>query len=303
MREQLLELKAWIAPYAPGLGMLASLAGVLLAAFVLRYLVNRLLRRFFAGVSNRAASTEERRRVETVGRVMRHTSTVLIMVVAVLVMLNQLGLSIAPILGAAGVVGIAVGFGAQSLVKDMFAGFFLLIENQIRVGDVVEIAGKSGVVEQLSLRRTRLRSYDGSVHYISNGLITTVTNMSTEFAFAALDIGVAYREDIERVFAVMRETAEALRQSPEFGPKIIDGLDIAGVEQWAESAVMIRARIRTQPLEQWSVRREYLKRLKAAFDGAGISIPFPHRTLMLETIAPGARASIDVGPRSGRATP
>ena len=303
MREQWLELTSWIAPYAAELRLVASLVGVLLMAFVLRHVVNRLLRRFFAGVSGRAPSVEERRRVETVGKVMRRTSSALIMVAAVLVMLNQLGVSIAPILGAAGVVGIAVGFGAQSLVKDVFAGFFLLVENQVRVGDVVEIAGKSGVVEQLSLRRTKLRSYDGSVHYVSNGLITTVTNMSTEFAFAVIDIGVAYREDIDRVFAVMRETAEALRQSPDFGPKIIDGVDIAGVDQWAESAVMIRARIRTQPLDQWSVRREYLKRLKAAFDREGISIPFPHRTLMVEggSSAPDVAGSIDAGMRSGRA--
>jgi len=303
MRDQLFELKALIAAYAPELRVAATIVGVLLMALVLRYIVNRLLRGFFVGVSGRAPSVEERRRVETVGKVTRHTSSALIMVVAVLVMLNQLGISIAPILGAAGVVGIAVGFGAQSLVKDIFAGFFLLVENQIRVGDVVEIAGKSGVVEQLSLRRTKLRSYDGSVHYISNGLITTVTNMSTEFAFAVVDIGVAYREDIDRVFAVMRETAEALRESPDFGPKIIDGLDIAGVDQWADSAVLIRARIRTQPLDQWSVRREYLKRLKAAFDREGISIPFPHRTLMVEggVVAPGAPADTDAAGLPSRA--
>jgi len=231
MRDRLLELMALIAPYAPEMRVAASIVGVLLMAFVLRHVVNRLLRGYFAGVSGRAPSVEERRRVETVGKVMRRTSSTLIMVVAALVMLRQLGISIAPILGAAGVVGIAVGFGAQSLIKDVFAGFFLLVENQIRVGDVVEIAGKSGVVEQLSLRRTRLRSYDGSVHYISNGLITTVTNMSTEFAFALVDIGVAYREDVDRVFAVMRETAEVLRESPEFGPKILEAIEIAGVEQ------------------------------------------------------------------------
>ncbi len=303
MRDQLLELKALIAAYAPELRVAATIVGVLLMALALRYVVNRLLRGFFVGVSGRAPSVEERRRVETVGKVTRHTSSGLIMVVAVLVMLNQLGISIAPILGAAGVVGIAVGFGAQSLVKDVFAGFFLLVENQIRVGDVVEIADKSGVVEQLSLRRTKLRSYDGSVHYISNGLITTVTNMSTEFAFAVVDIRVAYREDIDRVFAVMRETAEALRESPDFAPKIIDGLDIAGVDQWADSAVLIRARIRTQPLDQWSVRREYLKQLKAAFDREDISIPFPHRTLMAEggAVAPGAPADTDAARLSSRA--
>ncbi|HLS54610.1 MAG TPA: mechanosensitive ion channel family protein [Zeimonas sp.] len=302
MRERLLELKAWIAPYATELKLAASIVGVVVLAFVLRYTVNRVLRRFFMTVADRAPTVEERRRVSTVSKVLRHTVSALILVVAAMLVLNQLGISIAPILGAAGVVGIAVGFGAQSLVKDVFTGFFLLIENQIRVGDVVEIAGKSGVVEQLSLRRIKLRSYDGSVHYISNGLITTVTNMSTEFAFAVVDIGVAYREDIDRVYAVMRETAEALRGSPDFGAKIIGDLEIAGVDQWADSAVMIRARIRTQPLEQWGVRREYLKRLKAAFDREGISIPFPHRTLMVEAGQQlPARDTADSEPQPGGA--
>ena len=302
MRERLLELKAWIAPYATELKIAASVIGVVALAFALRYAVNRLLRRFFMAVADRAPTIEERRRVATVSKVLRHTVSALILVVAAMLVLGQIGFSIAPILGAAGVVGIAVGFGAQSLVKDVFAGFFLLIENQIRVGDVVEIAGKSGVVEQLSLRRTKLRSYDGSVHYISNGLITTVTNMSTEFAFAVVDIGVSYREDIDRVYAVMREAARALRETPEFGARIIGDLEIAGVDQWAESAVMIRARIRTQPLEQWGVRREYLKRLKTAFDREGISIPFPHRTLMVEGGQPlPARGAADAEPHPDHA--
>lgn len=279
MRERLLELGATIAPYAAELRLAASIVGVLVVAILLRAMVARVLRRFFSSIAARAPTVEERRRVDTLSKVLRHSTSALIVIVAVMLVLNQIGMSIAPILGAAGVVGIAVGFGAQSLVKDVFSGFFLLVENQIRVGDVVEIAGKSGVVEQLSLRRTTLRSYDGSVHYISNGLITTVTNMSTEFAFAVVDIGVSYREDIDRVYAVMRETAEVLRQSGDFGAKIIDDLEIAGVDQWADSAVMIRARIRTQPLEQWGVRREYLKRLKQAFDERGIEIPYPHVTV------------------------
>ena len=303
MRERLLELGATIAPYAAELRLAASIVGVLVVAILLRAMVARVLRRFFASIAARAPTVEERRRVDTLSKVLRHSTSALIVIVAVMLVLNQIGMSIAPILGAAGVVGIAVGFGAQSLVKDVFSGFFLLVENQIRVGDVVEIAGKSGVVEQLSLRRTTLRSYDGSVHYISNGLITTVTNMSTEFAFAVVDIGVSYREDIDRVYAVMRETADGLRQSGDFGPKIIDDLEIAGVDQWADSAVMIRARIRTQPLDQWSVRREYLKRLKAAFDREDISIPFPHRTVTVAGghLAPTPDAS-EADARADRAT-
>ena len=176
-------------------------------------------------------------------------------------------------------IGIAVGFGAQSLVKDFFSGFSILLENQIRQGDVVTIAGKSGVVESITLRTVRLRSYEGNVHFIPTGSIDTVTNMSMEFAQAVLDIGVAYREDIDEVFGVMREAARKMREDPAFNPKIVDDLEIAGVDQWADSSVMIKARIKCRPLEQWSVRREYLRRLKQAFDARGIEIPFPHVTL------------------------
>ena len=133
----------------------------------------------------------------------------------------------------AGVAGVAIGFGAQSLVKDFFSGMFLLLENQIRVGDVVEIAGKTGVVEELTLRRTKLRSFDGAVHYVSNGLITTVSNFSTEFAFAVADVSVSYREDLDHVYSVMRSTAAELREDPGFQTAIVDALEIAGVEQLA----------------------------------------------------------------------
>lgn len=288
MQETLALTKEWLGPYAAELRVAASIAGVVVLALIVRILAGKALRMFFEKVSARAALVEERKRIETVSRVTRRTVSLLIVLVTAMVVLNQLGISIAPILGAAGVVGIAVGFGAQSLVKDVFAGVVLLIENQIRVGDVVEIAGLSGVVEELSLRKVKLRSYDGSVHYISNGLITTVTNRSTEFAYAVMDIGVGYRESVDRVYEVMREVAAGLQDDTEFKPRILGELEIAGVEQWADSAVVIRCRIKTQPLEQWGVRREYLKRLKAAFDEQGISIPFPHRTIIHEN-APGPK--------------
>ncbi|ODT36875.1 MAG: hypothetical protein ABS55_04865 [Lautropia sp. SCN 70-15] len=288
MQETLALTKEWLGPYAAELRVAASIAGVVVLALIVRILAGKALRMFFEKVSARAALVEERKRIETVSRVTRRTVSLLIVLVTAMVVLNQLGISIAPILGAAGVVGIAVGFGAQSLVKDVFAGVVLLIENQIRVGDVVEIAGLSGVVEELSLRKVKLRSYDGSVHYISNGLITTVTNRSTEFAYAVMDIGVGYRESVDRVYEVMREVAAGLQDDAAFKPRILGELEIAGVEQWADSAVVIRCRIKTQPLEQWGVRREYLKRLKAAFDEQGISIPFPHRTIIHEN-APGPK--------------
>jgi len=241
---------------------------------------------FFATLIRRTDSAEQQRRIETLGRVARHTLSLLIVVVTVLVVLNTLGISIAPILGAAGVAGVAIGFGAQSLVKDFFSGVFLLLENQIRVGDVVEVAGKTGVVEGMTLRRIQLRAVDGAVHYVSNGLITTVTNFSTEFAYAVVDVSIAYKEDLDHVFDVMRATAADLKASEPFTKTVIGELEILGVDQWAESAVIVRCRMKTQPLQQWAARREYLKRLKRAFEDAGISIPFPHRLLVQDNAEP-----------------
>ena len=279
--------------WSPQWATAATLVAVLVAAFVVRRVLLNVLARFFVALAARSPSLEERKRIQTLARVLRHAASLTLIVVAVLVGLNTIGVSIAPILGAAGVAGVAIGFGAQSLVKDFFSGMFLLLENQIRVGDVVEVAGKTGVVEELTLRRTKLRSFDGAVHYVSNGLITTVSNFSTEFAFAVADVGVSYREDLDHVYSVMRATAATLREDEMFRSAIVDALDIAGVEQLADSAIVIRCRMKTLPAEQWRVRREFLKRLKIAFDREGISIPYPHRMLVQEpTPARGDRDTL-----------
>jgi len=222
---------------------------------------------------------ERIKRLNTLEQVSRYVVTVLIMLVTVMLVLSELGISIAPILAAAGVLGIAVGFGAQSLVKDYFTGLFLLLENQVRQGDVVHIADKSGLVEEMTLRYIRLRDFEGSVHYVPNGTIGTVTNRSRGYAYAVIDIGVAYREDVDEVYAVMRKVAAAMRADPELGATIEDDLEISGVDKWADSAVVIRCRFKVKPLEQWGVRRAFLYRLKQAFDAAGIEIPYPHLTL------------------------
>jgi small conductance mechanosensitive channel len=222
---------------------------------------------------------ERIKRLDTLERVFRYVAAVIITLVGGMLVLSAVGISIAPILATAGVLGIAIGFGAQSLVKDYFNGFFLLLENQVRQGDVVEGAGKGGLVEEMTLRYIRLRDFEGSVHYIPNGTIDSVTNRSRGFAFALLDIGVAYREDIDEVYAVMREVAAGMRTDPELGEKIVEDLEIAGVDNWADSAVVIRCRFKVMPLEQWTVRRAFLYRLKKAFDAAGIEIPYPHLTV------------------------
>lgn len=244
-----------------------------------QWLARRLIRAFNAYMAAKMERAEDTKRVQTLARVFRYLATVIITVVAGMLVLAELGVSIAPVLGAAGVVGIAIGFGAQSLVKDYFTGFFLLMENQVRQGDMVEAGGKSGRVEEVTLRYLRLRDYEGNVHFVPNGLITTVTNSSVGFAYAVVDLGVAYREDLDVVYETIRETARRMREDPQFAADILDDVEIAGVEKWADSAVVIRCRIKVAPLEQWDVRRHFLKLLKLAFDERGIEIPFPHLTL------------------------
>lgn len=242
-------------------------------------LIQRLVPRFRELIASRQENLEGVQRVRTLSRVLRYALTVAVTVISTLLILGEFGISVAPLLGAAGVAGIAIGFGAQSLVKDYFTGFFLLLENQIRIGDVIEAGGKVGAVEELTLRYLRLRDYAGNVHYVPNGQITVVTNMSLGFAYAVIDLGVAYGEDTDRVIAIMTSTGRALRQDPEFAAKILDDMEVAGVDQWADSAVVIRCRFRVPPGEQWGIRREYLRRAKQAFDREGIEIPFPHVTL------------------------
>jgi small conductance mechanosensitive channel len=248
-------------------------------AYGLTRLFRRLLSLFRRRITSHMDNMEQVRRVETLARVFRYITTVLVSLIAGMLILSEIGVSIAPILGAAGVVGLAVGFGAQSLIKDYFTGFFLLLENQIRQGDVVDAGGKSGQVEEVTLRYVRLRDYDGIVHFIPNNLITTVSNMSRGFAFAVVDAGVAYREDLDHVMRVMQRVGAELRKDEVFGPKIIADLEMAGVDKWAESSVIVRCRFQVLPLEQWNVKRELLRRLKKAFDEEGIEIPFPHLTV------------------------
>jgi small conductance mechanosensitive channel len=270
-----LDFSEWSGAALTTLRVVLIVSASLIAIGVLK----RLIRLFRERLARRMDDPEAIKRAATLGRVFRYVVSVVVSLVAGMLVLSELGVSLAPILGAAGVVGIAVGFGAQSLVKDYFSGFFILLENQIRVGDVVRVADISGLVEEITLRHVRLRDYDGNVHYVPNGLITIVTNMSREYAHAVVDVSVAYREDLDEVFAVMRAVAAELRADAVFGAKILGELEIAGVERWADSAVALRCRFKVAALEQWDVRREYLRRLKKAFDQRGIEIPFPHLTV------------------------
>lgn len=270
-----LDVRAWDGP----LGAVGRIALILLLTWLAQRLVSRVIRLFRVRIAARMTEAEQVRRAETLGRALRYVASAIIALVAVVLVLDEIGISVAPILGAAGVVGLAVGFGAQSLVKDYFTGMFLLLENQITRGDVVEIAGKSGSVEDITLRYVRLRDYDGNVHFVPNNLISTVTNMSRGHAYAVVDVGVAYREDIDAVLQVMRRVSNELADDPTFGQKMLDDFEVAGVERLSDSAVILRGRFKVRPLEQWNVRREYYRRIKYAFDAAGIEIPYPHVTV------------------------
>jgi small conductance mechanosensitive channel len=270
-----IDWQRWSGPSIAALRILLIVAVAWVAIVVLQKTVRGIRMRIAAHIGG----VDVARRAETLGRVVRYLIALVISAIALMLVLAEVGVSLAPILGAAGVVGLAIGFGAQSLVKDYFTGFFILFEDQIRTGDVVNVAGIGGLVEDITLRHVRLRDYDGNVHFIPNSLITTVTNMSRLYAQAVMDVGVAYRESVDDVFALMRKVGAQMRVDETFGPKILEELEIAGVERLDDSAVVLRCRFKVLPLEQWSVRREFLRRLKAAFDDCGIEIPFPHVTV------------------------
>ncbi len=252
---------------------------ILVLALVVLSVAHRFIRSFHDYVQRRSDDPGQAQRAETLGRTFRHITTVVILIVAGSLIFGELGISVAPILAAAGVAGIAVGFAAQSLIKDYFYGFFILLEDQIRQGEVVNIAGVGGLVESITLRYVRLRDFEGHVHFVPNGEIKAVSNLTRDFAQCLIEVGVAYRENIDEALSVMREVGQGMRTDDTFRSKIIDDTEIIGVERWDDSAVTIRCRLKVKPLEQWTVRREFLKRLKKAYDERGIEIPFPHLTL------------------------
>jgi len=251
---------------------------ILVMAWLAMHLLNRLERLVKERAVNRMGANDAAR-AATLARVVHYLVAVVIGVVAMMLVLSQVGISLAPILGAAGVVGLAIGFGAQSLVKDYFTGFFILFEDQIRTGDVVRIANISGSVEDITLRHVRLRDYEGTVHFVPNNLITTVSNMTREYANAVFEVRISYRDDIDTAMAIMHEVATQMRQDAPWKDLIQADLEMAGLERLDESAVVLRARIRTVASQQYGVRREYLRRLKAAFEHKGIQNPYPHVTM------------------------
>lgn len=241
---------------------------------VTRTIQKRLQERY-----ERENDLEGEKRLNTLLGIVRGSLIVFISVIFVFIALKLVGLDIAPLIAGAGIVGLAIGFGAQELVRDVISGFFMLLENQLRVGDVVMINGTGGLVERIELRTITLRDLQGIVHVYQNGKINTLSNLTKEWSAAVFEIGVAYKENVDAVIKVMDKVGEKMKNDEAFKETIIEPIEIFGVERFGESEVVIKARLKTQPGQQWTVGREFRKRLKAAFDQENIEIPFPHRTI------------------------
>lgn len=254
---------------------------VLMLMIIALKLAKILSVRMFKPFQKNADDMEMKKRTDTLSSVIRYVLNVAVIVVALLMIMTEFGINVGPVLAAAGVLGLAVGFGAQSLVKDIISGFFILLQDQIRVGDVCQIADKGGLVERINLKMTVLRDLAGNVHYVPNGQIGVVTNMTKEFSYHVFDVGVAYREDVDQVMSVLRQIDEGMREDPSFADDILEPLEVLGVDQFADSAVIIKARTKTRPIKQWSVAREFNRRMKKRFDELNIEIPFPHVTIYM----------------------
>lgn len=300
MPELLLAFPDWIGDLAKSLEIDAAAltrdllrvaviwAGCFAAIRLVRAVTHRIERAVDDGDDAMLSAREQRGR--TISQLLRSVTRVVFMLLGVLLTLDVF-IDIGPLLAGAGIVGLAFSFGAQSLVKDVISGFFYLLEGQFAVGDIIEIAGKSGVVERMTLRMVVLRDLKGSVHMIPNGAITTVSNMTRTWSRAVVDVGVAYDTDLDRAIRVFQDEAEAMAADPEWSDRFDGPPEVAGIEGLADSAITVRTLLRTRPGQQWSVQREFQRRIKGRLDREGIEIPFPQRTLHVRYPADGSRGA------------
>ncbi len=277
-------------------GTIISVFSIILITFLIWEVTNTLIENSISKKVADGTDHEVSARTRTLLTVARKALAIVLTVISSLMVLSELGVNIAPLLAGAGVLGLAVGFGSQKLVQDVITGVFILIEDQIAVGDVVDLGGMAGVVEAVSIRTVRLRDVSGTVHTIPFSAISTVSNKTKDYSFAVLDIGIAYRENVDNVMLVLKDIGAELQFDPEYGEKILEPLEILGVDAFADSAVMIKARIKTVPTKQWWVGREFNRRMKNRFDELDIEIPFPHQTIYFgidkKGQAPSARLAI-----------
>lgn len=268
------QVASWLA--GPGLRILFVLGGAFILSRIIHLLIGRLPTILISPEGPLAEVAERRKRTTTITRLLRRITTVVVMSIAVMIVLREVGVDITPILTGLGIGGLAFGFGAQHLVRDIISGFFLLVEDQVRVGDVAIINGTGGLVERITLRTIVLRDLAGVVHVFPNGSISTLANLTKDYSFYVLDMGVAYKERVDRVIQVLKEIGEELVKEPEWTERILGPLEVFGVDAFADSAVVIKMRIKTVPLQQWNVGRELRRRIKNTFDAQGIEIPYPH---------------------------
>lgn len=257
---------------------------ILVFAWIATKLLKSGLQRFEKRLVSRSLesgepSIESKKRIETIIRLLKQAGLLAIWVTILLVMLREVGVEIGPIIASAGIVGLAIGFGAQNLVRDVISGFFMILENQIRVGDVAIINGTGGLVEAINFRTTVLRDLAGIVHYFPNGSVTSLSNMTTDWSAYVFDIGVAYKENTDEVTQVIQEVIDEMTADDEYGELIVETPEIFGVDKLDDSAVVIKGRLKTKPIMQWKVGREFLRRIKLTFDEKNIEIPFPHSTI------------------------
>jgi small conductance mechanosensitive channel len=253
---------------------LFKITAIIIIAILLTNLIRRAINLFGYEIAKNSRDQDAVTRANTLGRVFRYIASVTIYLIAFMLILSELKINIAPILGAAGIVGVAIGFGAQSLVKDYVGGLFILIEDQIRQGDSIKIEGYEGTVEEITLRYVRLRDYDGFVHFIPNGQIRIVTNMGRDFSYATFDIALGYEVNLDKVIKLMQETSQKLRKSLTYRTRVLSDIEISGVDRLNESNLIIKARIKTQAMENSNVKREYLRLMKLAFQKAKIKPPY-----------------------------
>jgi small conductance mechanosensitive channel len=268
-------LAAWV--FGPGLRVLF----IMLVAYALVRTIGLLVKRFEHEMTLGTGldALERAKRARTLGSVVSKATTALVVGIALLMVLREFRVDITPVLTGAGIVGLAVGFGAQTLVRDIISGFFMILENQVRVGDVAAINGTGGLVEAINLRTIVLRDQEGTVHVFPNGGITTLANRSKDFSYYVIDLGISYDEDPDRVSDVLRQTGAELQADEAFGTSILEPIEVLGVDAFADSSIILKVRIKTLPLKQWEVGRELRRRIKKAFDANGISIPYPQRVV------------------------
>jgi moderate conductance mechanosensitive channel len=269
----------WVVTELPGLLiiLILFLVAFKIAGVFSRKLTNTLIDR--ATKSPEVDTDEAVKRINTLTGISYKSLMIILWVMLFMLVLQKIGINIGPILASVGILGLAIGFGAQELVRDIISGFFILLENQIRTGDVAIINGTGGLVERIELRTVTLRDQSGTVHVFQNGKINTMSNMTKEWSAMVFDIGVAYKEDTQRVIDIIKQVGDELKDDPGFSNDIIEPIEVMGLNEFADSAIVIRARIKTRPIKQWGVGREYRKRLKSAFDRNNIEIPFPHTTV------------------------